>query len=58
MLPEKAQDELRRASRVPVDKDPNARAKAIDRVLERLRLLYPDHFKDDPDVFDENGADQ
>lgn len=48
-LPQEAKEELKRAASVPVDRDPNARTKAIDRAIERLRLLYPTHFKEDQD---------
>jgi hypothetical protein len=46
-LPPQAKEELKRAATVPVDADPNARAKAIDRTIERLRLMYPTHFKEE-----------
>lgn len=57
MLPESAREELRQAANTPTDKDPNARAKAIDRVLERLRLLHPEYFKEEDDDHD-HGTDQ
>jgi hypothetical protein len=48
-LPKEAAEELKKAATVPTDKDPNARAKAIDRTIERLRLMYPTHFQEDRD---------
>lgn len=47
ILPSEAQEALRRAAATPIDKDPIARAKAIDRVIDRLRKTYPERFKDD-----------
>lgn len=49
-LPPKAQEELKKAALVePTPKDPNARIKAIDRATDRLRLLYPTHFREEDD---------
>lgn len=47
MLPAEAMEALRRAAATPIDKDPMARRKAIDRVIDRLRQTYPERFKDD-----------
>jgi len=46
-LPDSAKEALRKAASTPTDKDPHARAKAIDETIDRLRLVYPDYFKDD-----------
>lgn len=59
MLPESAREELRRASRVPTDGDPLARNKAIAKVIDRLRIRYPQHFKEEADEpSDPNRPDQ
>lgn len=52
MLPESAREELKRASETPTNRDPAARKKAIDQTIDRLRLLYPSHFKEDDDGSD------
>jgi hypothetical protein len=49
MLPESAQEELRKAAQTQTDKDPAAREKAIDMAIDRLRLVYPHHFKGESD---------
>lgn len=58
LLPEKYRSELIRAAQTPTDKDPNARAKAIDRVLERVRLMHPELFKDEEHDDHDHCADQ
>ena len=47
-LPDSAKEALRTAASTPIDKDPYARAKAIDETIDRLRLVFPAYFKDDP----------
>lgn len=49
-LPPKAQEELRQAASVSIDKDPDARVKAIDRTTDKLRVLFPEHFRDEEDT--------
>lgn len=44
LLPQEAIKALREAASVPTDRDPNARSKAIDMTIDRLRLTYPEHF--------------
>lgn len=44
LLPPDAIEALRQAASLPTDKDPNARAKAIDMTIDRLRFTYPQHF--------------
>lgn len=44
LLPPDAVKALQHAASVPVDKDPNARAKAIDATIDELRRIYPDRF--------------
>jgi hypothetical protein len=44
LLPPDAIEALRQAASLPTDKDPNARSKAIDRAIDRLRLTYPERF--------------
>ena len=39
MLPESAREELKRASETPTDRDPAARAKAIDKAID-LSLIH------------------
>ena len=43
-LPQWAREELKKAASPPVDRDPNARVKAIDRLVDHLRTLYPHLF--------------
>lgn len=43
-LPQWAREELKKAASLPVDRDPNARVKAIDRLVDHLRTLYPELF--------------
>ena len=46
LLPEHAREELRKAAQTPTDKDAAAREKAIDMTIDRLRLIYPQCFKE------------
>ena len=46
-LPESARQELRKAAQTSTDRDKNARAKAIDETIDRLRLVYPAYFKEE-----------
>lgn len=53
MLPESAREELRKAAQAPA-KSQHEREMTIDQTIERLRQLYPSHFK--PEV--ENGENR
>lgn len=45
-LPIEAQRMLRRAAETPItEQDPLARRRAVDRAIERVQMLYPNHFK-------------
>lgn len=48
-IPESAREELRKAAQTPADKGPQAREIAIDQAIDRLRKLYPTHFKPEDD---------
>lgn len=54
-LPESAREELRKAAQTPTDKGPQAREIAIDQAIDRLRKLYPSHFKSE-DAEDEQAG--
>lgn len=47
LLPPDAIKALQLAANVPQDKNPNARAMAIDQAIDELRRIYPDRFLPD-----------
>lgn len=56
LLPEHAREELRKAAQTPADKGPEAREIAIDEAIDRLRKLYPTHFKPEDDHGQDGGS--
>ena len=53
LLPEPAREALRRAAATPVTGEGDrARIQEIERTLDRLRMLYPTHFRQDQEDAD------